>query len=73
MAAQEALGDAAIAKAPGNVPADHHVDDMLDLLEAVPDHEKLIQAAAQACREAAGTEPSPLPRRRPIMEDAFSF
>ncbi|MEY3230889.1 MAG: hypothetical protein RL689_978 [Planctomycetota bacterium] len=73
MAAQEALGDAAIAKAPRNVPADHHVDDMLDLLEAVPDHEKLIQAVAQACREAAGTEPSPLPRRRPIMEDAFSF
>ena len=73
MAAQESLGDAAIAKAPRGVPADHHVDDMLDLLEAVPDHEKLIQATAQACREAAGTEPSPLPRRRPIMEDAFSF
>jgi hypothetical protein len=73
MAAQEALGDAAIAKAPRNVPADHHVDDMLDLLEAVPDHEKLLQATAQACRDAAGTEPSSLPRRRPILEDAFSF
>lgn len=73
LAAQEALGDAAIAKAPKGVPADHHVDDMLDLLEAVPDHEKLIQATAQACRDAAGTEPSPLPRRRPILEDAFSF
>jgi len=73
MATQEALGDAAIRKAPANVPADHHVDDMLDLLEAVPDHEKLIQAVAEACRAAVGTEPSVLPRRRPIVEDAFSF
>ena len=73
MGAQEALGDAAIQKAPKGVPADHHVDDLLDLLEAVPDHEKLIQALAQACRDAMGTEPSPLPRRRPIMEDALSF
>jgi hypothetical protein len=73
LAAQEALGDAAILKAPASVPADHHVDDLMDLLEAVPDHEKLIQALAQACRQAVGTEPTVLPRRRPIMEDAFSF
>jgi hypothetical protein len=73
MAAQEALGDAAIMKAPVGVPADHHVDDMLDLLEAAPDHERLIQEVARACRDAFGTVPTTLPRRRPIVEDAFSF
>jgi hypothetical protein len=73
MAAQEALGDAAIKKAPSGVPADHHVDDLLDLLEAAPDHERLIQEVAQACRMAFGTTPTTLPRRRPIVEDAFSF
>lgn len=73
MGAHEALGDAAIKAAPKDVPADHHVDDLLDLLEAVPDHEKLIQALAEACRVAAKAPLSSVPRRRPMMEDAFSF
>lgn len=72
-AAQEKLGDAAIAKAPKDVPADHHVDDMVDLLEAVPDHEKLIQALAAACRGAIGATPSKLPRRRPVEANPYSF
>ncbi len=72
-AAHEQLGDEAIAKAPKGVPADHHVDDLLDLLEAVPDHEKLIQALAAACRAACGVPISVLPRRRPLREDALSF
>ena len=71
--AHEALGDAAIAKAPQDVPADHHVDDLLDSLEAVPDHEKLVQALSQACRAAAGAPISELPRRRPLLQDAWSF
>lgn len=70
---QESLGDAAILKVPRGVPADHHVEDLLDALEAVRDHEKLIQAVAQACREAVGTPPSPTPRRRPIMDNPNSF
>jgi len=73
MRAHEALGDAAIKAAPKDVPADHHVDDLIDLLEAVPDHEKLIQALAEACRVAAKEPLSSVPRRRPMMEDAFSF
>ncbi|MBL9002026.1 MAG: hypothetical protein JNK25_12910 [Phycisphaerae bacterium] len=73
LSAQEALGDAAIRRAPQDVPADHHVDDLADLLEAVPDHEKLIQELAAACRAAIGSTPSTLPRRRPLDSSPFSF
>ncbi|MBS0196774.1 MAG: hypothetical protein JSR77_08455 [Planctomycetes bacterium] len=73
MATQEALGDAAIAKAPKPVPADHHVDDLMEHLEAVPDHEKLIQALEAACRAAVGQPISKSPRRRPIMDNPYSF
>jgi len=73
LSSHEALGDAAIRKAPRDVPADHHVDDLLDYLEAVPDHEKLIQALAEACRIAAKVPLSTIPRRRPLIEDAYSF
>jgi hypothetical protein len=72
-ATQEALGDAAIVKAPAGVPADHHVDDLADLLEAVPDHEKLIQELARACVAAAGSPVSTVPRRRPLDANPFSF
>lgn len=71
--AQEALGDAAITKAPKGVPADHHVDDLVDLLEAVPDHEKLTQALEAACRAAVGAPISAMPRRRPIENNPYSF
>lgn len=73
MGAHEALGDAAIRAAPKDVPPDHHVDDLIDFLEALPDHEKLMQALAEACRVAAKAPLSSVPRRRPMMEDAFSF
>lgn len=72
IAAQEAAGDAAIKKVNPAWPADHRVDDLLEYLEAVPDHEKLIQALERTCREAAQTPPSAQPRRRG-MEDPFSF
>ncbi len=76
IATQEALGDAAIAKANAKheTPApDHLVEDLLELLEAVPDHEKLHQALEAACRDAAAAEPSTRPRRRPLVDDPFSF
>lgn len=77
LAAHEALGDAAILKVPSDgpvsIPADHHVDDLLDALEAVPDHEKLIQAVAAACRGAVNAPLSSLPRRRPLASDDLSF
>ena len=70
--ASEALGDAAIARL---VPGDHphyRVDDLLDFLNAHPEHEKLHQALEAACRAAIGTEEPELPRRRGI-DDSYSF
>ena len=70
ISAQEALGDAAIAKVDPRWPADHRVDDFMELLPAVPDHEKLIQALASACAQAAVTGVSDVPRR-PGMRDVI--
>lgn len=73
LAAQERLGDAAIAKVRAEWPADHRVDDLWEYLEAVPDHEKLAQAFEAACREAAKMPEPSGPRRRPLLDDPFSF
>ena len=70
--AQEALGDAAIAKVKPSWPADHRVEDLLEYLDAVPDHEKLAQALESACREAAVAPASVSPRRRGV-DDPYSF
>ncbi|MCE7973680.1 MAG: hypothetical protein DYG92_05035 [Leptolyngbya sp. PLA1] len=72
LAAQEALGDAAIRKAPSSAPPDHHVDDLWEYWEAVPDHEKLAQAFEDACRAAAASGVDSGPRRRGF-DDPFSF
>ncbi len=73
IAAQEALGDAAIAM----IKADDHpywrVDDLLAFLDAVPDHEKLIQALADTCREAALVAPPEKPRRKAPLDNPRSF
>ncbi|HZW10475.1 MAG TPA: hypothetical protein VFF69_11280 [Phycisphaerales bacterium] len=71
-AASEALGDAAIARVLPTDHPHHRVDDLLDSLDAHPEHEKLHQALAAACRVAIGTEEPVLPRRRGI-DDPFSF
>jgi hypothetical protein len=71
--AQEALGDAAIRRVGPDLPADHRALDLWDLLEAVPDHEKLAQALGEACREAARTGVNSGPRRRPVIVDPFGF
>lgn len=72
LAAQEALGDAALAKVNPAWPADHRVEDLMEWLDAIPDHEKLAQALEATCREAAIAPPSRLPRRRGV-DDPFSF
>ncbi len=63
LAAGEALGDAAIAGVDAKLPAVWRVEDLLIALDAFPDHEKLHQAIAEACRvalrEPAPTEPRP--------------
>jgi hypothetical protein len=63
-AAAEALGDAAIASVDPKAPAAHRVEDLLERIDAVPEHEKLHQALAAAAQRAA-LEPAPsFPRRR---------
>jgi hypothetical protein len=72
-AAAEALGDTAIAKVdPREHPA-WRVDDLLEMLDALPTHEKLHQALEHACREAAIAPAPDLRRVRPLMDDPFSF
>lgn len=53
LAANEALGDAAIAAIPPTANARQRVQALMERLEAMPDHEKLHQALAEAAREAA--------------------
>lgn len=73
VAAHEALGDAAIAQVNPEWPADHRVDDYLERLEGLPDHEKLMQALAASCREASRMEDRSPPRRRVPMDDPRGF
>ena len=73
LAAGEALGDEAIARVKASEPAAHRVDDLLEFLSAFPDHEKLHQRLEEACR-AAMREPVPeRARRRPVVDDPYSF
>ena len=73
VAAEEALGDEAIAAVDPGEPAAFRIDDLLERLEAVPEHEKLHQALEAACRQAL-REPAPVGRRhRPLVDDPFSF
>jgi hypothetical protein len=69
-AALESLGDAAQASAPVDGEPVRRVDALLARLDAHPDHEKLHQALAEACRRAHGTLGShaPQPAARPLIE-----
>jgi hypothetical protein len=51
--AMEQLGDAAIAMLDTGLELDRQADFLASALDAVPDHEKLHQALADVCREAA--------------------
>lgn len=72
----EALGDAAIADAEevaADDPAAFLVDDLLERLDAVVEHEKLHQRLEAACREAM-TQPIPTrPRRRAVVSIPFGL
>jgi hypothetical protein len=72
-AANEALGDAAIAKLNPADPPAWRVDDLLEALDALPDHEKLHQALAAACREASAAPLPDRPRRKSRHDDPRSF
>ncbi len=75
--AGEELGDQAIVEA-GAAAEEHDppawvVDDFLDFIEACPEHEKFMQALAEACRAAIGTTTPRDRRRRRGVADPFSF
>lgn len=63
LAAAEALGDAAIAKILPTDHPHHRVDELIEYLDAFPDHEKLHQLLESTCREAAGAELPAEPRQ----------
>lgn len=69
----EALGDTAITRVSPAMPASWRVDELMLYLEAIPEHEKLHQCLADACRDAAREGPAPEPRRRAMAENPYSF
>ena len=71
-AAAEALGDAGFSSVDPSWPAAHRVEDLIERLEAVPEHEKLHQHLADAARDAM-REPAPARPRRRGLDHPFSF
>lgn len=70
--AGEALGDSAISKIDDGLHPHWKVDELMEALDAVPEHEKLHRALADACRSAVGVE-EPTGRRPSAMDNPFSF
>jgi len=75
--ASEQLGDQAIEDAINagepDDPAAWRVDDLLDRIDACPEHEKLMMALADACREAMAMPTPTIIRRRALINDPYSF
>ncbi|MBL4809383.1 MAG: hypothetical protein JKY43_04915 [Phycisphaerales bacterium] len=75
--ASEQLGDQAIEDANNaaepNDPAAWRVDDLLDRLDACPEHEKFLMALASACRQAMAMPIPTIVRRRALINDPYSF
>lgn len=65
--ASETLGDAAIAQVNPDDPPAYQVEDLLEFLDCHPDHEKLHQRLADACRVCVGVPPPELSRRAARM------
>ena len=70
--AGEALGDAAIEKIDPDLHPHWRVDELLEALEAVPEHENLHQKLARACRAAIGVD-EPKGRRPSPLDNPYSF
>jgi hypothetical protein len=71
--AAEALGDAAIARLQPADPAAWQVADLMEFLEAHPDHEKLHQRLEEACNRAIHETAPEGVRRRPVNDDPYGF
>jgi hypothetical protein len=65
----EALGDAAIAQVPPDADPYTRSDLLFDRVQALPDHEKLHQFLADACREASRSPRPAAHRRRQLALD----
>ncbi|MFK7759225.1 MAG: hypothetical protein AB8C13_04680 [Phycisphaerales bacterium] len=75
--ASEQLGDQAIEDAkkagePSDPPA-WYIDDLLDRIDACPEHEKFMMELARACREAMNAPLTTMIRRRALINDPYSF
>lgn len=68
----ELLGDSGIAEVGANLPLETRVQALYDRLAALPDHEKLHQHLAEACREAAKAKLTRKPTRAIPAESAES-
>lgn len=68
----EALGDAAIQSVDPQAPAAHRVEDLIERIDALPEHEKLHQALHRAAEEAF-LEPAPTFERRRGRDIPNSF
>lgn len=71
-AASEALGDTALQRLDMTLHPAFQAEDLYEMVEAHPEHEKLHQALAEACSRAAAVGPPPGPRPRP-EDDLLSF
>ncbi len=69
----EALGDRAIASLNADDPPAHRVLDLIEFLDACPEHEKLHQALESECRSAATVPEPSLPRRRGPGSGVMAF
>ncbi len=72
-AALETLGRTALARLDEGEPAQHRVDDLLEFLSALPEHAGIIDALEAACAEAQERPAPTLMRRRPVIDDPYSF
>lgn len=75
--AHEDLGDQAVLDAkddfePGD-PSAWYVDDLLDRIDAVPEHEKFHMELERACRDAMAQPVPTIKRRRALIKDPYSF
>jgi len=75
--ASEQLGDQAIEDAINAAepedPAAWRVDDLLDRIDACPEHEKFMKALADACKAAMAMPTPTIIRRRALINDPYSF
>ncbi|MFI4897116.1 MAG: hypothetical protein ACIARR_04760 [Phycisphaerales bacterium JB059] len=72
-AALARLGEVALESVRPEDPAAHRVDDLLEILSALPDEARVIEALRHACAEAKTQRAPTLPRRRPVVDDPYSF